>query len=194
MNTSTPPADLPISTTMQIVGKARQYQLPEELVVAIARHESSLNRWAMKYEPGYRYLWNCVDDAPHKIGPADAHASSAPSGFPSCPGLLTDADTEFVAQRTSYGVMQVMGAVAREYGFRGYLSQLCDVQTSCDIACRHLSKLATRFHAQYGWAGVIAAYNAGSPVFANGRFTNQDYVDAVARAGAAALINRRAGA
>ena len=68
--------------------------------------------------------------------------------------------TERVGQMCSWGLMQVMGAVAREYGFKGYFPQLCDPVVGLRYGCLHV----TKFRAKYGqWSDVIAAYNAGSP-------------------------------
>jgi soluble lytic murein transglycosylase-like protein len=56
--------------------------------------------------------------------------------------------------------MQVMGAVAREHGFKGkYLPALCDPRTNIEVGCEHLASL-------YLWARgnmtqTLAAYNGG---------------------------------
>jgi len=48
------------------------------------------------------------------------------------------AGTERILQRTSWGLMQIMGAVARERGFRGWLTELCDPAVNLEWGCRHL--------------------------------------------------------
>ena len=42
-------------------------------------------------------------------------------------------------QRISYGLCQVMGAVAREHGLEGYLTRLCDPRVGLHYGARHLS-------------------------------------------------------
>ncbi len=61
----------------------------------------------------------------------------------------------------SWGLMQVMGAVAREYGFSGrFLSQLCDPAVGLEYGCRHLSILLKR-HGTI--RAALSAYNSGQP-------------------------------
>ena len=87
--------------------------------------------------------------------------------------------TERQDQMTSWGLMQVMGAVARELGHTGPLSDLLDPPTGLFYGCLHLR----RFRAKYDiWPDVIAAYNAGSPRRVAGQigpYVNQSYVDKV---------------
>ena len=129
MDTSTPD----LRATIKSI--ARDFDLPWELIEAFATVESSLNPWALRYEPQYKYLY-LLDDRSH-LSP-----------------------TERVGQMCSWGLMQVMGAVAREHGFKGYFPQLCDPIVGLRYGCLHV----TKFRAKYGqWSDVIAAYNAGSP-------------------------------
>ena len=95
-------------------------------------------------------------------------------------GALTT--TERIAQKTSYGCMQVMGAVARELGFKGlYLSELCDPEVALNYGCMHLAN----YYRKHGtWKRAVSAYNQGNArVNADGSFKNQAYVDKVWDAG-----------
>jgi len=74
--------------------------------------------------------------------------------------------------------MQIMGATARELGFRAHFPALCSEQ-GVKFGCEHLIRLRYRFYPSHGWDGVIAAYNAGSPRMSNGKWENQSYVDKV---------------
>lgn len=153
--------------------------LPELLVMAIVRVESGGNPYAWNPEPRYRYLWDVKKKAPFRaLTPDEIAAEVPPKDFPTLGG---DRDQEWWGQQASWGLMQVMGAVARECGFnRPYLPELCDPALSLEYGCRHLSTLRDRFVTRYGWNGVIAAYNAGSPrLSADGKFENQGYVDKV---------------
>lgn len=175
--------------TLAIETIARKYELPIALVIAIARTEAGLNRYAMRCEPGYRYLWDVDKNAPFQLMPGeDIGSRLPPKRFKAPAGISTL--TEWLGQQTSWGPMQVMGALARSYGFRGHFPELSDPMVGADIGCRLLASLRDRFYKTYGWPGVIAAYNAGTPrVTASHQFENQSYVDLVLGNGAKALID-----
>lgn len=107
--------------------------LPVALVKAICMKESSFREWAHKPEDHYRWL---VGDK------------------------LTMGATERSGQKMSWGLMQVMGANARESGFTGtFLSELCDPYVGLKYGMLYLRRL----HKKYGdWHDVISSYNAGS--------------------------------
>ena len=138
--------------TTLIKAAASRRSLPWELVYAICQVESSLTPAAIRHEPRYRWL----------VGDNE-----------------TMSPTERQDQMTSWGLMQVMGAVARELGHTGPLSDLLDPPTGLFYGCLHLR----RFRAKYDiWPDVIAAYNAGSPrrvAGPIGPYVNQSYVDKV---------------
>ncbi|WP_051286217.1 lytic transglycosylase domain-containing protein [Megalodesulfovibrio gigas] len=142
---------------------AGEFGLPSNVVVAVAKVESGLNSYAIRFEPQYRWLVDARD-----LRPLSTPGASPPQSFPSlrgCSGL-----TEWAAQKTSWGLMQVMGAVARERGFQGvFLSELCVPAVGAHYGCKHLRHLHARFFDRHGWAGVLAAYNAGSPTADAGR-------------------------
>ncbi len=162
---------------------APKFKLPPQLVKAIVIVESSGDRWSWNPEPPYRYLWNVRQQAPfRKLTAAEISSEKPPSDFHSMAGAR---DAEWWGQQASWGYMQVMGAVAREHGFKGHFPGLCDPLEGLNYGCKHLAHLRKRFFRRYGWLGVIAAYNAGSPRFEKGtrRFVNQGYVDKVVSAG-----------
>ena len=134
---------------------AATHTLPWELVYAICVVESSLDPYAIRYEPNYKYL---TADQVHL------------------------APTERIGQMCSWGIMQVMGAVAREHGFTyKYFSKLCDPTEGLTYGCLHLAKYKAKYQQ---WPDAIAAYNAGSPRRAlgpDGPYMNQFYVDKVIR-------------
>jgi hypothetical protein len=142
--------------------KATQFALPERLLRAMVAHESQGNPLAQRYEPGYRWLWDCAKNTPfRKLSNVDITLAKAPPGF-SSPIAILSADTEWTGQRTSYGPLQVMGAVAREYGFKGWFGELLGT-LGLYYGCLHLDKLRDRHQARHGWPGVCRAYNTGSP-------------------------------
>jgi len=138
--------------TQLIKSAAAKRALPWELVYAICQVESSLNPTATRYEPHFRWLVGDND----AMSPKERHD-----------------------QMTSWGLMQVMGAVARELGHIGPLDDLLHPPTGLFYGCLHLR----RFRAKYDlWPDVIAAYNAGSPRRVAGQvgpYVNQLYVDKV---------------
>lgn len=142
----------------QITAAAASASLPRPLVMALVSVESGGNPWAWNPEPAYRYLWDVKDNAPfRKLAPEEYALKKPPMDFPSLAG---DPDQEWCGQQASWGLMQVMGAVARERGFRGlYLPALCDPETNLRIGCGILA-------ANLRWSGgevnkALAAYNAG---------------------------------
>jgi hypothetical protein len=57
---------------------ARKYKLPEQLVAAIVQVESGGDRFAMRHEPAYPWLW---DVRAARDDECDCRASSAAIGF-----------------------------------------------------------------------------------------------------------------
>ena len=160
-------------------GAAAKWGLPAALVRAMAVVESGNDPWAWNPEPAYRYLWDVRLNKPfRRLTGEEVRSQVPPRDFPALAG---DRDQEFWGQQASFGLLQVMGAVARERGFRGpYLTALCDPATNLEIACSHLAILFLRHFKTAGWPGVVASYNAGRPVLIRpGVYANQRYVDKV---------------
>ena len=142
------------------IGRAAvKHQLPIGLVRAVVHVESSGDPWAMNAEGAYRYLWDVTRNAPfRRLNGHEAAMSTPPEDFPSL--LPADRDTEWAGQRASWGLMQVMGAVAREHGFTGpFLTELCDVATGLEYGGRHLARLLRG--AKGDVALALARYNGG---------------------------------
>lgn len=143
--------------------RAKKYGLPVGLIKAIIKTESTNNQYAMRCEPEYKWTFN-IDEF---SGPLQTWA------------------TEEIAQKTSWGHMQVMGAVARELGFKGtFLSELTNPEIGIEYGCRHLAHLKKRFSMTDCLSVFcdrkIAAYNAGAPrMKPDGTYRNQEYVDRV---------------
>ena len=93
------------SQLIALAGKAADAQLLDPaLVCAVVEQESAWNPWAMRYEPLFfsKYVAGLYTN--NKISATEAYAR----GF-------------------SWGLMQVMGQVAREAGFDSlFLAALCD--------------------------------------------------------------------
>jgi soluble lytic murein transglycosylase-like protein len=107
------------SQLLTIARKAAAAQaLDPALVCAVVEQESSWNPWAMRYEPAFftKYVASLYTN--NKVSASEAYAR----GF-------------------SWGLMQVMGQVARESGFDAlFLSALCDPEQGLAVGCRVLRK------------------------------------------------------
>lgn len=128
------------------------------VIMAIIEVESSFNPFAIRYEPHYRWLYK----------PEEFYR------------LYTSTEeTEIILQKCSIGLMQVMGAVFRELGYRKPLTMLfTDISAQIHYGIKHFS----RFYIKYGRniPYAVASYNAGSPrMTEDGKFINQPYVDKV---------------
>jgi len=140
----------------EIEDVADSENVPANLLAAIVQTESSNNKFAIRFEPHYKYLFKTKE-----------HAAS---------NGITEA-TETVMQMTSWGLCQIMGAVARELGLKGSIFQMLDPHINLQYAAKLLKRLATRHKER---DDIIASYNAGSPIKGlNGLYRNQNYVDKV---------------
>lgn len=146
---------LPLETIKAI---AIEQGLDYRLVAAICMQESSGNSFATRFEPTYKWVYN-VNELTRSVG--------------------CTANTMMVMQMTSWGMMQVMGAVAYENGFspKQYCTQLVLPHVGILYGCKLLKKL---------WAKhdtidkVIASYNAGNPKpYLDGDAKAKKYVDSV---------------
>jgi len=108
------------------------------LVCAVIEQESAWNPWAMRYEPAFFSKYVAPLYTNNKITATEAYAR----GF-------------------SWGLMQVMGQVARESGFDAqFLSALCDPEQALAVGCKVLRK---KFDAANGdTTRALLAWNGGA--------------------------------
>ena len=137
---------------LEIEKAAAKYGLDPDYVEAHVMTESSGNPKATRYEPAFysRYV------VPLKIKD----------------------EKEAKCRATSFGLLQIMGQVAREMGFKGEFKDLCGVIGGLDWGCRKLAKCYEKFGKKNINAG-IAAYNCGTPKITPEGFKNQEYVNRV---------------
>jgi soluble lytic murein transglycosylase-like protein len=112
--------------------------LDPALVCALIEQESAWNPWAMRYEPAFfaKYVASLYTN--NKVSASEAYAR----GF-------------------SWGLMQVMGQVARETGFDAlFLSALCDPEQGLPLGCKVLRR---KFDAMGGdTMRTLLAWNGGA--------------------------------
>lgn len=138
---------------------ANQLGLDPILIQAIIMQESAGDTWARRFEKSYFDRERFLD--PERFAEA-SHLS---------------VNTEKVDQSTSWGLMQIMGVVAREVGYSGKLAKLLIPERGIFWACKKLQLLT---HKYQKLEDIIASWNAGSPQYlADGKYFNQGYVDAV---------------
>src|SRR3979490_2706227 len=97
---------------------AAAQSLDPALVCPVIEQESAWNPWAIRYEPAFfsKYVASLYTN--NKIAATEAYAR----GF-------------------SWGLMQVLGQVARESGFDAlFLSALCDPEQGLAVGCQVLRK------------------------------------------------------
>lgn len=124
---------------------AKAHGLNPHLVNAVVTVESEHDTWAMRFEPGWRWWLR-------------------PSHWAAVVGVTKR--TEIIAQACSWGLMQVMGTVARERGFKEDLPKLCRPDVGLDIGCKHLKWLLNRHGTVIR---ALSAYNTGRPETRKGK-------------------------
>lgn len=111
-------------------------ELDPALVCAVIEQESGWNTWAVRFEPEFerRYIHPALPSAP---------------------------TTEELSRAISWGLMQVMGQTAREFGFKSpYLSAMCDPQIGIEVGCTVLS--AKLKHAKGDTQKALLLWNGGT--------------------------------
>jgi soluble lytic murein transglycosylase-like protein len=126
----------------EVIDLARQiaceHKLEPALVCAIIEQESAWNPWAVRYEPAFLSRYVAPLYTAGKIGATEAYTRAM-----------------------SWGLMQVMGQVAREFGFEDVsLAELCDAATGIEFGCRILAARMAR--AKGDASAALLAWNGGA--------------------------------
>lgn len=156
---------------MSTISKAEIYSIAEEnaelldidlaLILAVITVESNFDTFAHRYEPQWHYYQTDTQIS------AFAHSNGI--------SVLT----ERIDEATSFGLMQIMGSVARELGFLDKLPELFLPERGLRYGCLKLSQLLKKYPDQ---SDAISAYNQGSPRRVAGMYANADYVAKVMNA------------
>lgn len=123
---------------------ATAHGLDVSLVCAVIEQESGWDEWATRYEPLF-YA--------HYVTPLlDSHT--------------VNSITEALGRATSYGLMQIMGQTAREFGYSGkWLTSLCDPTNGLEYGCRKLADCIKRTSSVHD---ALQRWNGGSnPTYAD---------------------------
>lgn len=127
------------------------------LLKAIVLVESSANPKACRYEKHFTYHTD-----------VELHAKK----------LGITQDTERVFQKTSWGLMQIMGGTARFLGFKEPLTDLLEPEVGLRWGCEYFKQNCLDYE---NVADQISAYNAGvvRKNSLDGTYRNQAYVEKV---------------
>ena len=135
---------------------ADDYKFDPLILAAIIQQESAGDPFAIRYEPNWDYEFNLRHFA-------DLNRITV--------------KTEKVCQSCSWGLMQIMGTVARELGHDGPLTKLVDIEINLRLGAKKLKDLAYKRDTE---EDMIASYNAGhAQKKPSGMYVNQRYVDKV---------------
>jgi|ERR1700683_3239602 len=113
---------------------AVKYGLDPLLTCAVCEQESQWQPFAVRFEPGFytKYV---------------------------SPQKLTDV-TEAYCRAMSFGLMQIMGQTAREFGYQDkYLTQLCQSELGLEFGCKKLRACFDKHNNDNETA--LLAYNGG---------------------------------
>ena len=123
-------------------------------IAAVAMTESSGNPFVTRYEEHYTWL---VD----------------PEKYAKTNGIQLEQERYF--QKTSWGMMQIMGGVAREMGYYGPLTRLAEPSAGLSWGSK---KLALCLRKYGNLTDAVSAYNQGSPrKNDDGTYQNKKHVD-----------------
>ena len=148
-----------------VVAASTRFGVEAAFLGAIVAQESGGNTWAMRYEPAFGYLWDIEKQMPYR-------GVQNPATFPA-PDFVSS-QTEWMAQKTSFGCCQVMGAVARDLLFPGkFLTELCDPNVGVEYGARLIARIMNQ-HKDLD--EVACVYNHGHVL---PTFVNDPYVVAV---------------
>lgn len=148
--------DTTLTTLIESVrARATDFGLDPKLVEAVMRVESGCDQYAVRFEPQFKYILNPEHYA--KINRIT---------------ILT----ETMLQKMSIGLLQCMGAVARELGHEASLLELTEVDVGLYFGCMKLKQCLDKWKDE---KLALSAYNAGSPRYVNGILVNQEYINRV---------------
>jgi hypothetical protein len=149
------PLNTPALKTL-VLNYCRSHALNYDIISGLISVESNWHPKRARYEPAFNYF-----SQPYKWAALQSISQ----------------DTEMTLQRTSWGLMQLMGATARSLSYDLWLPDLCDPMTGIIWGCEYFKSRAAHYP---DVKDQISAYNAGTPrKRGDGTYENQAYVDKV---------------
>jgi hypothetical protein len=143
-----------------LLASSKYFGLDVNLLAAITMQESGGKTWLTRFEQSYIYLMT-------------------PAAFAQSRGISEI--TETTHQKTSWGLMQIMGGVAREQGYTGDLPELARPAVGLRMACTKMKAIVGKYGVRIT-EDLVSAWNAGSPKkLPDGTYANQKYVVGVMR-------------
>jgi hypothetical protein len=118
---------------------AARHSLDVNLLTAVVMTESGGDTTAIRHEPKWKYFYH-----------PERYARD----------LQIRLEVELLHQAHSWGLMQVMGSVARELGHEGRLEELLKPQIGMHYGCKKLSQCLKREKGDF--ESALARYNGGS--------------------------------
>lgn len=135
---------------------AKELGFDSSWLKAIIQTESGGNRLVVRYEPNWKWFLD----------------TKAYAGW-----LHQTEESEKVCQAMSWGLTQIMGSVARECGYKGYLTKLTDPELNIRLGVVHMKRFKIRYPNGLDW---VSSYNQGSPRRGEDlTYVNQVYVNRV---------------
>lgn len=145
--------------TGEIEAQALKYSVDPAVIKAIIHKESAWEPNAVRYEEHYKWLYQPEVFSKH---------------------VLISNTTEIITQKMSWGLGQIMGALAREQGHKGLMPELLDPRVNIMHICIRVQALMKRCKRP---EEIFACYNGGFGALKTqaGKFKNEDYVVAAMR-------------
>jgi len=119
--------------------ESKVHGIDVRVIAAVAMTESSGNPFVTRYEDHYRWLVE-------------------PERFAKQNGIQLEQEKYF--QKTSWGMLQIMGGVARELGYYGPLTRLAEPSAGLSWGSKKLAECLKKYG---NLTDAISAYNQGSP-------------------------------
>lgn len=141
--------------TDEIEKSSLKYGCDPSIVKAIIMQESAWNIYAVRAENSYRWFFN-----------PELYASNNP---------WINISTEICTQKMSWGLGQIMGALAREQGHNGLMAEILEPYLNIKHICIRIKTLMKTCKSP---EEIFACYNGGLGMLktVSGKFKNEGYV------------------
>jgi hypothetical protein len=146
-------------TDLELLNEAAEhYKIEKKFLFSLAKFESDMNPFAVRYEKGYRWLYN-----PERM--AKRHKVTT--------------ETMTALQSMSWGLLQVMGANLYDVGGADYFDhmpqELGETGVNLAIGCQIINRIKKRYERPNY---IYSVYNRGHlKIMPGGDFHNQENVD-----------------